>query len=519
MSATDPDDLIEVYLIARRSLDAGDFRHVSRLMLGPFGDFLVATSLGVEALHHAIDSGISNLVYILISMDTDCSAPFAFPEETTAIGALNRAISMQRLDYVSAILEHKKFNPNKYSKDEIPPIIVAAIFGDVDIVQCLLDHDANPKLASGVVNAADLATLRRHPAILDMLLRKKRSLVGSMPILKLVSALHPSRCTDAVRVIRILLSHVPELAKSELHLAKGLWMAVQDGCRSTCFELVDLGADVDKVGYYCDGLVRNATALHIAAFKGTVSMLKFLLEDCNSQSLNLPDENGMTPLAYALRYNPDPNVVRYLLRQGANPHIARTRVLLKLPIDGYTQDEVEDLKSVTAMCRRAERRLCIIDQDTAEASDNGSLSASAKEDKCWVIRSNGVLERRIWPSTVDLLHAAAICGRVSLLKHLYSSGVDMGLCDVIGDTPLISCLASPPEASDSQDKRETIQFLVEVCPEAVNTTASDGKLRASASLRASSCHVQTPNCAHGGNIWGPSSLPFRGIAEKASLCR
>ncbi len=75
--------------------------------------------------------------------------------------------------------------------------------------------------------------------------------------------------------------------------------------------LIELGADID----YNFG---QGAAIHGAAFKGNMEIIKVLLE--HNAKLNVPDNNGTTPLIYATIFN-HTEIAELLFAKGSDPNL------------------------------------------------------------------------------------------------------------------------------------------------------------------------------------------------------
>jgi hypothetical protein len=88
-----------------------------------------------------------------------------------------------------------------------------------------------------------------------------------------------------------------------------LMLAAIDNQLALVQKLIDKGADVNKPGW---------TALHYAASKGHIDMIRLLLDQ--QAYIDAESPNGTTPLMMAARYS-TPKTVKLLLEEGADPRI------------------------------------------------------------------------------------------------------------------------------------------------------------------------------------------------------
>ena len=96
----------------------------------------------------------------------------------------------------------------------------------------------------------------------------------------------------------------PEFYTFPLHLA------VTNGHEAAAALLVERGADVNRKNFPWQN-----TPLHIAAFRGNANIVQLLLK--NGADVNAVQENGATPLDFAITYENDA-VARQLRESGAS---------------------------------------------------------------------------------------------------------------------------------------------------------------------------------------------------------
>jgi ankyrin repeat protein len=206
------------------------------------------------------------------------------------------------------------------------PLHLAARAGHAAAVRLLL-------LAGSHIDSRDkdgdrpvaCAAERAHTKVVTMLLLAQRrgkfvsdSISGRVVDSDaLTAALVRARCLKTANAV---LRTSPQAASDRGELSKALLALCSSDGESCPFEaakmLCRLGAHVDAT----DDAGR--TALHYAAGRGWIELVRFLLLKCKSKSINLPDSEGTVPLVLACLHTPSQSnslVVRTLLQHGATP--------------------------------------------------------------------------------------------------------------------------------------------------------------------------------------------------------
>jgi len=228
-------------------------------------------------------------------------------------------------DYEGAkyLLEHGA-DPNHQRPRGWPLPIHHAIARDNDLefIELLLDHQADPTLRQADQSAVERAA-RRGRGDLLALFEKRGFSVDLSGVDRLIAACARNQA-DLVRSI----------ARSEPETVREL--LAQGGARLAEFAatwntagvglLLDLGVPVTAL-YAGDGyhnIAKDSMALHVAAWRGVASTVSLLIE--RGAPVNVPDGKGRTPLMLAVKATVDsywthrrtPETVRALLEAGAS---------------------------------------------------------------------------------------------------------------------------------------------------------------------------------------------------------
>lgn len=145
---------------------------------------------------------------------------------------------------------------------------------------------------------------------------------------------HAARRDNALGIFELLLNHggdptIPSQASASIDAAEKSTVFI--AARRGRGDLLDLGVDIEELFAEGDGywsVAKNSRALHVAAWRGRHTTVKFLLE--RGAQVNVTDGEGRTPLALAVKACVDsfwterrsPESVAALLRAGASPNNA-----------------------------------------------------------------------------------------------------------------------------------------------------------------------------------------------------
>ena len=113
----------------------------------------------------------------------------------------------------------------------------------------------------------------------------------------------------------VMIKYIVSLGFDINNIDKNSWTplhyAVRNNRELTVIKyLIESGADIKAVTK--DG----KNLLHFVAFNNELSVVKYVLN--LGLDINTTDENGWTPLQYAVRYNKNTEIVKYFLESGAD---------------------------------------------------------------------------------------------------------------------------------------------------------------------------------------------------------
>jgi ankyrin repeat protein len=202
------------------------------------------------------------------------------------------------------------------------------------IVELLLDHGADPTMVASRPDrssrpspgrsAVAMAARRGRGDVLDLFERR-----GVAVDLHGVDRLLAACAQDDAAAVRSIADREPHVVQAVVADGAGLLAAFAGvGNTAGVRHLLDLGVDVAAMnaepdGYF--GVASHSLAIHVAAWRANHETLTLLIE--RGSPIDVPDGNGRTPLALAIRACVDsywsarrsPASVDALLRAGASP--------------------------------------------------------------------------------------------------------------------------------------------------------------------------------------------------------
>jgi ankyrin repeat protein len=194
----------------------------------------------------------------------------------------------------------------------------------LEMFALLLDHGADPSSVADGLSGVARAAREGRGDVLALLERR-----GILLELDGVDRLIAACARDHRTAVRALVEQEPRLV-SEVRALGGRLLARFAGTDNAAGvrHLLDLGVDVRAPFAEGDpyfGIPENSLALHVAAWMGRPAVVQLLIG--RGSPVDLPDANGRTPLALAVRACVDsywterrtPGSIEALLRAGASP--------------------------------------------------------------------------------------------------------------------------------------------------------------------------------------------------------
>ena len=244
---------------------------------------------GRTVLHVASEKGSVTIMEALIAKGANINV--RDKQERTPLHA---AIAMGQKESVACLLAQKACEVNARDFVGFTPLIAASFLNKATIVDDLILHGADPKIATHVANAhADN--------------RSTCPAVGR-------TALHEASFRGFIEVANSLLTAGADVDGRDCQGASPLHLAAKKGQAATVQLLIPKGATVDLRS------LGHNTPLHQAASEGHKDVALCLLD--HGADVDAVDKNGITALSFATQLK-HLALVDLLLQQGADPSIGR----------------------------------------------------------------------------------------------------------------------------------------------------------------------------------------------------
>lgn len=309
------------------------------------------------------------------------------------------------------------------SEDEKTPLMCAAEFNGVDVVEFLIERGAS-------LETQDKRGLTPflHAVIGSKMRNIKRLMELGANIFKTtnrrISAVHLAARNGDTEVVRLLLQHDVNANQGAIYGFNPLMLAAGKGCLDSVTLLLDNGADSNS----CDDL--GQTPLHFAARRGVTDVVKCLLQ--HNANLFAKTRNGETVLHLAASTCLE--LVIFFVDQGADIHAKGTKG--RTPLHVAAANGQSDTVNFFLTCG--------VNINSRDVSGCTALSYAIQEShmtaKILIERECEVKLRDLGGNCVDdgILESAAYKGFKDILKLLHDRGVPLDAVNRSGKTPLMT---------------------------------------------------------------------------------
>lgn len=326
---------------------------------------------GVSCLWIPCQRGLVDIVELLLQYGANTEISPNGPEaEERAISGwtpLYAAIKSRQYLVVKLLLKYNA-NPNAVTSLGSTPFLLASEIGDLDVIQCFVEHGAELDYAPNGKQADDLnitgqtalfmATLKEQNDVVKYLIEKGakvnvRNRYGVSPLLlcseagneelvkMLVNAgadinmspsgelaiehilagqtpLYGAAKKGHLNICKFLIDHGSNIDAETMTGATPLYTAVEENHFSIVKLLIDSGANVNKCpqGVWAKEInIANQSCLLLACMKNNSEIAEYLIN--NGADVNLFNDRGSSPLLAVCQYN-NINLLELLLAKGAN---------------------------------------------------------------------------------------------------------------------------------------------------------------------------------------------------------
>ncbi len=386
---------------------------VTGLLIGAMIAAVSAAFAG--AIHDAIENEDLNRVQAIVAQNPD-QVDAKNPHNNTP---LHLAALNGNKDIVEFLIDNGA-DINLGDNENSPPIVNAAIAPHFDIVKLMLDRGASPSLVDdNGMTPLHFAAIGGDPRIAELFLSR-----GTDANATNRNGLSPAiyaAYRGKVDVLKLLEDNGVDLHQTTGGGTSLLHGAANNGSVETCEFLISKGIDPDVAD------TTGRTPLFDAAERGRFEAVQFLLK--NGASATTVTSEDQSPLHVAV-YGDDPQILELLLNAGADPDAAGFFGYRPLhnALFGNNIESVRTLLSNGA------------DPDVQDENGVTPLHLAAADgdlEICRLLLDNGAnteIKENHYGATP--LHAASLRGYVDVVDRLLDSGADINARDNDEHTPL-----------------------------------------------------------------------------------
>ena len=394
---------------------------------------------GWTSLHWAVFKGRTEVAQVLLAHIAD--ARLETKDGETALHLVSRVkydteehgVGMARL-----LLEHG-VDVNARRTDSWTSVHWAAYKGRVEVVQVLLDHGANAKLATKdgetalhIVSRGEYDSQEQGASTARLLMERGVDVNARQKDDWM--ALHWAAYKGRVEVVRALLDHGPnaklETKDGEMALVRAMSREDQDA--STARVLLECGVDVNA------RVKDNWTSLHWAAYKGNVEVVRALLD--HGANAKLETEGGEMALHIVSRGEYDSqeqgaSTARLLLEHGADVNARRKDSWTSLHWAAF-KGRVEVVRALlnhganaTLENKDGETALHLVSRSECNSKEQGASTAR-------LLLERGVDVNAVQKDGWTALHWASYKGGVEVVRALLDHDLNVKLGTKDGEMAL-----------------------------------------------------------------------------------
>ncbi len=340
---------------------------------------------GETPLHSAAGAGSGSMVQVVLDQEANIKA-----RDNKGYCAIHTAAGAGNLDALTVLLDHGECPELLTTGDDrMTPLQIAAVNGQKEIVQCLLDNRVNiDAFTTSGKTALHLAAEEGHVSTLTMLIKARSNINMLIKDDSGNTALHRAAATGNAHVAESLIKYDCNTRMSNTNGETALHLAASEGHDGIVKLLVKT-----KVSVIAATKVDRLQALHLAARAGHRPVVKTLLEAKAKIESRILE--GETALHLASGFGRK-SVVQELLMQKAQ---------------------------VDALGSNATRPL-------------HSAAASGEEEIVQILLDNGAKIDAQTNDGMSSLHIAVLYNKLEVVQVLVDRGADLRLRNGQGETAL-----------------------------------------------------------------------------------
>ena len=420
-------------------------------LLAPQSELLPLLSLASKTFDDMIYLGIDS-----VQISTLILKPFLLYQLAFHFNdGFHGAVSMQNASLVQFFIE-LGINPNTRDKYGATPLVNASMYGNIDSVIILLEHNADISIKTNDKNSALHAAARfGFPKIAQILLKvglspNDQDVTGATPLIFAILGGHTA-------IVELFIKNKANVNHTDKHGQSALFPACEKNYLKIVQLLLQAGASPNLQRYH-DGI----SALHIACANRFLELAQTLLQF--KANPNIQNTNGVTPLMMAthLSYH---DIVDLLVKSGArvdlkvynaeitalmfalycnNPAIITTLLKAKANVN------IQDYQGWTALFmasfigdKEIIKQLLLYKADPNLCAKDGRspLHVASNKDVAEFLLKAGASPNPVGGTNAETpLYRACATGSVDIVQVLLQNNANPNVLTTLGITPL--CVAA-----------------------------------------------------------------------------
>ena len=250
--------------------------------------------------------------------------------------ALHIATTQAHYESIHLLLDHGA-NDTILNGNQDAPLHIAVRTGNTNLVRAFLQHESIDLVVQGYRNRTPLHIAAEYDYIdvIDIIStcsfvveewKKKTSFRLCASDADNLTPLHLAARSGSSKVLRYMITH----AVQHGYPIEGVLKFLDEENSTPLHAAIDAGhLNVVKVLLEFGALpvCQNGDQIppfHLACYQGRLEIVQAMVDHCGQEIINVPSQNGQTPLHWGSHSINGGHVIRYLIHQGANIHLVDT---------------------------------------------------------------------------------------------------------------------------------------------------------------------------------------------------